>query len=87
MFIHEFTIPFNPGNSGGPVIDANTGEVFALVQSFTTYQVGERVLDIKNKKLAKELGYSKYLQIMSTNYSRAYSLCMFEKAFREHGII
>ena len=34
---YEFTIPFNPGNSGGPVFDVATGRVFAMVRASRDY--------------------------------------------------
>ncbi len=36
-YVYEFTMPFNPGNSGGPVFDTKTGEVFALVQGYRSH--------------------------------------------------
>lgn len=36
LVINEFTMAFNPGNSGGPIIDLSTGEVIAIVKAYNS---------------------------------------------------
>jgi hypothetical protein len=36
LAVYEFTMNFNPGNSGGPIIDPNTGKVIAWVKGFSS---------------------------------------------------
>jgi V8-like Glu-specific endopeptidase len=60
---YEFTMAFNPGNSGGPILDIRTGKVVAMVHAYksipiqlvievrTLYSVG---LDVHNYKQYSE---------------------------------
>lgn len=34
--MNEFTMAFNPGNSGGPIFDAETGDVIAMVHAYNS---------------------------------------------------
>lgn len=36
LFKYEFTLAFNPGNSGGPIFDVKTGKVVSIVGGFRT---------------------------------------------------
>ncbi len=36
---YEFTMSFNPGNSGGPIFNLDTGSVIGLVHGFTAFPV------------------------------------------------
>ena len=74
-YTYEFTMPFYSGNSGGPVFDIKTGEVFAMVQGFRVFP--------------QPMSINGTATVMDTSrkYSVAFSLNMFETAFREHRII
>ena len=43
LHIVEVNFLFVPGNSGGPVFDAETGRVCAFVQGYTTVKIREKV--------------------------------------------
>ena len=86
-YIYEFTIPFNPGNSGGPVFDTRTGEVFALVQSYKRHILGLEILDIKDENIISQIATNKIPHVVSARYSVAFSMNMFARPFQEHGII
>lgn len=41
-FHYEFTLAFNPGNSGGPVFDTKTGRVVSIVKGYKAIRINER---------------------------------------------
>jgi S1-C subfamily serine protease len=47
----EVNFMFVPGNSGGPVFDANTGRVVGFVKSFNTEKIIERVEQVTKPEL------------------------------------
>ena len=75
QYTYEFTMPFYSGNSGGPVFDIKTGEVFAMVQGFRVFP--------------QPMSFNGTTTVMDTSrkYSIAFPLNMFETALREHKII
>ena len=85
---YEFTIPFNPGNSGGPVFDTVTGDVFAMVQGYKRYRLSSlNARDADPQDGSDKVRSSNQSQPASTRYSVATSLQSLEKPLRDHGII
>lgn len=39
VWMYEFTMGFNPGNSGGPILDINTGKVIAMVHGYQSIPI------------------------------------------------
>lgn len=68
---YEFTLAFNPGNSGGPIFDTKSGEVISIVHGFKTIEItksdkGDRIY---------------------TSYSCGFSIASFLDILKEHKIL
>ena len=67
----EVNFMFVPGNSGGPVFDAQTGRVFGFVQGFNTFKIIERVQTVQLvNPLPAGVG-PQYIENLSALYSVA----------------
>lgn len=69
----EVNFLFVPGNSGGPVFDAETGRVLAYVHGFTNREIAQNVADT-NKANIDAGAEPKYIQSLHAVYSLAIRL-------------
>ena len=89
--VYEFTMMFNPGNSGGPIFDIKTGKVISLVEGFRSTPIveEERVLTddgAKNLKVYKEKAY---ISSIHATYSigRATATPAIVELLKKHNVI
>lgn len=85
--IVEVNFLFVPGNSGGPVFDAETGRVGAFVHGYLTTKIRERVEEV-GPPLAGHLPEginSKYIENLNALYSIALRLNVCREVLEEHG--
>lgn len=68
LVMNEFTMAFNPGNSGGPIIDFATGEVIAIVRAFNS-RVLKFVKETVPPEQQQQLGTVEVVSPIRTLYS------------------
>ncbi len=88
-YLYEFTLAFNPGNSGGPIFDPNTGRVVSLVHGFKSIRIVERENQISDEsaKLLKTYKEKAYIETLNANYSLGFATPTFLEIFKKHNII
>ena len=88
-FLYEFTLAFNPGNSGGPIFDVRSGKVVSIVSGFKTIPIDIREQIIKPEMAAqlKEYKEKSYIDSVKAIYSRGFATPTFIEAFKAHKII
>jgi len=89
--IYEFTVAFNPGNSGGPIFDWRTGQLLSIVHGYKAIPIRmtEHVLNENEKNFLKLKEYKElsFIDIAHANYSMGYATSSFGEIFRKHGIV
>lgn len=88
-YLYEFTLSFNPGNSGGPIFDVKTGKVISIVKGFKSIRINEKenlISDerIKQLKIYKEKAF---IETFNANYSLGFATPTFLEVFKKHNII
>jgi V8-like Glu-specific endopeptidase len=91
VYRYEFTVAFNPGNSGGPIFDNRTGQLLSIVHGYraTAINMREHVLSEEEKKAIdiKEYKENSFIDTVHANYSVGYATPSFGEIFRQHGIV
>jgi len=91
IYLYEFTVAFNPGNSGGPIFDYRTGQLLSIVSGYkaTPINIYERILSEDDKKSIniKEYKEKSFINSIHANYSFGYATPSFTEIFRQHNII
>jgi hypothetical protein len=88
-FIYEFTLAFNPGNSGGPIFDIKTGKLISIVRGFRTIPISQKE-QIINDEASKQLKVYKekaFIEVANATYSVGFSTQAFVDIFKQHKII
>lgn len=88
-YIYEFTLSFNPGNSGGPIFDVKTGRVISIVRGHKTIRISEKENIIPDKVVERLKAYKEkaYIETFNTAYSFGFATPTFLEVFKEHNII
>lgn len=88
---YEFTIAFNPGNSGGPIFDWRTGQVLSIVHGYRSVPINISEIpmsqDEKKKYGVKIYSQETYIDIVKANYSVGYTTPSFFEVLKKHNII
>ena len=91
VFRYEFTMGFNPGNSGGPIFSPRTGMLLSIVHGYKAIPINRRehILtdDEKRSIAAVHFSHDSIIEVVHGNYSVGYATPSFLEAFREHRII
>lgn len=91
VYAYEFTVEFNPGNSGGPIFNMETGKVISLVHGFKAISIKRTEIEIKEQDKTeigiKSYSEKSYIDVIHANYSIGLATPSFVKALREHKII
>jgi hypothetical protein len=69
VVINEFTMSFNPGNSGGPIIDTSTGQVVAMVMSYNSVLLKYIKEDVPEEQ-QELVGQTEAVSAIRANYSQ-----------------
>ncbi len=88
---YEFTISFNPGNSGGPIFDVKTGRLVSIVHGFRSsrIKIQETVLtdeEIKSLNL-KEYKEKGFIETWHATYSIGFTSSSFVEVLKAHKIL
>lgn len=88
-YLYEFTLAFNPGNSGGPIFDVKTGKVVSIVKGFKSIKIGEKENLISEEGLKQLKVYKEkaFIETMNANYSFGFATPTFLEIFKKHNII
>jgi hypothetical protein len=81
---YEFTLNFNPGNSGGPIFHTVNGYAISIVQGFK-----DIIIEPKEIKLEKKFKHYKedyFINSLSTRYSVGISTTSMAESLKEHGL-
>jgi len=85
--VFEFTMAFNNGNSGGPIIDLETGNVISWVHGYKRIDVDLKEKDIPNTFTPREYTQRTYIDSIQAAYSMGIATANVLKELREHDII
>lgn len=88
-YLYEFTVAFNPGNSGGPIFNHRTGQLLSIVHGYksTPINMREHILTDNEKKDFKKYTEESFIDMAYANYSVGYATPSFIEIFRQHQII
>jgi len=88
-YLYEFTLAFNPGNSGGPIFDVKTGKVISIVKGYKSIRINERENIISEEGVKKLKVYKEkaFIETLNANYSFGFATPTFLEKFKEHNII
>ncbi len=89
-YMYEFTIAFNPGNSGGPIFDLHTGKLISIVTGYKSFVIQTIETPITPNMrtgipIQKYSGES-FVDVIRTNYSYGTATPSFAEAFQTHKI-
>lgn len=88
-YLYEFTLAFNPGNSGGPIFDVKTGKIISIVGGFKSVRINERenVISEEGAKQLKIYKEKAFIETLNANYSFGFATPTFLEIFKKHGIV
>jgi len=88
-YLYEFTLAFNPGNSGGPVFDTKTGKVISIVRGYKSIRIKEEEVLIPDEgaKALKVYKEKAFIETLNANYSFGFATPTFLEIFKNHNII
>lgn len=88
-YLYEFTLAFNPGNSGGPIFDVKTGKIISIVRGFKSIRISERenIIPEEGAKKLKVYKEKAFIDTLNANYSFGFATPTFLEIFKEHNII
>jgi hypothetical protein len=87
---YEFTMSFNPGNSGGPIFDIKSGKLVSVVHGFKSVRTNIIEITLSDDEIkALKIQDSKnktFIETQSANYSIGYTSASFIDVCKEHNI-
>lgn len=88
-YLYEFTLAFNPGNSGGPIFDVKTGKIISIVKGFKSIRIKEQenVITEEDSKQLKVYKEKAFIETLNANYSFGFATPTFFEIFKKHNII
>ncbi len=89
--VYEFTVAFNPGNSGGPIYNWHSGKLISIVHGYkaTPVNMREHILSVDEKKILnlKDYKSDSFIDVVHANYSVGYATPSFLDVFKKHNIV
>jgi hypothetical protein len=88
-FAYEFTLAFNPGNSGGPIFDIKTGRLLSIVKGYKAIQISakENIISDEASKQLKTYKEKAFIEVLHATYSVGNATPSFVEIFQIHNII
>lgn len=88
-FHYEFTLSFNPGNSGGPIFDVRNGRLISIVKGYKAIPINNKevIIPEEKRKDLKEYSEKSFIETLHVNYSLGFSSVSFLDIFKKHNII
>lgn len=88
-FLYEFTLAFNPGNSGGPIFDTKTGKVVSIVRGYKVLRINEKenIISDEGAKQLKVYKEKAFIETLNATYSFGFATPTFLEVFKKHNII
>ncbi len=84
--MYDYTMAFNPGNSGGPVFDTRTGRAIALVRGFKTIDINAREVQLPPGLQITNYTEPSFIALASATYSVGTALGSLEQLLASRGI-
>ena len=86
--LYEFTLSFNPGNSGGPIFDIKTGKVISIATGYKSFLINQKEVEIpenvmKNFQIYKN---KSYIETIHAIYSIGIATPSFIEILNKHNI-
>lgn len=88
-YVYEFTLGFNPGNSGGPIFDPVSGRLVSIVKGFHSNRINQRecTLSEEESKHFKVYKEKSFIETLMATYSFGFGTPTFLDLFVKHKII
>jgi hypothetical protein len=88
-FLYEFTLAFNPGNSGGPIFNIKTGKVVSIVRGHKFIRLAEKENIIPEKKINNFKVYKEksFIETFTATYSDGFATPTILEPLIIHNII
>jgi len=84
--LYEFTLNFNPGNSGGPIFNAVNGYAISIVHGFRDIPIGQEEIKVDKTKGFSNYKNDYFINGVSTRYSTGISTSCMKEILEKHGI-
>ena len=88
--LYEFTVAFNPGNSGGPIFDTRTGQLLSIVHGYRSQPIKKSEVlmndDEKEQLGIKTYKEGSYIDVVHATYSIGFATPSFIEIFDKHQI-
>jgi hypothetical protein len=82
IFAYQFTLSFNPGNSGGPIFNSKSGRVISVVKGFNSIIMSKDANEMNPNMNAQSLREHAH-----ATYSVGFATPTFIEIFKKHNII
>jgi len=88
-YIYEFTLAFNPGNSGGPIFDIKTGRIISIVRGYKAIPINKWEIELTEAEKKSFVKYKNdvFVNMLSTVYSEGFATPTFLEIFKKHNIL
>jgi S1-C subfamily serine protease len=83
---YDYTMAFNPGNSGGPVFDSRSGRAIAVVRGFRTIDINTREVQLPAGFPTTNYTLPAYISAVTASYSVGISLAPLAQLLNGRGI-
>jgi hypothetical protein len=86
--MYEFTLSFNPGNSGGPIFDIKTGKLISIVSGYKSFPINQKEVEIPEKfrKTLRMYQNKSYIETIHAIYSIGIATPSFIDILNKHNI-
>lgn len=88
-YLYEFTMAFNPGNSGGPIFDVRNGRLISIVQGYKAIRINESevIIPLEGINRLKEYKEKSFIEVLHATYSFGLATPSYIEIFKKHNII
>jgi hypothetical protein len=83
---YDYTMAFNPGNSGGPVFDSRSGRAIAIVRGFRTIDISTREVQLPPGFTTTNYTLPSYISAVTASYSVGIGLAPLAQLLSGRGV-